>query len=173
MNTTTAPIISRTDKTVPVTVFARTTATPDRAFEIIAPIDLTTVFNPVFPFPGIAEVRGQNESWDHAGPSRTPTFDDGSQAKEHLTEYVAGQSFAYELTEYTNVLGRLASAVRGEWSFCPDGTGCTIRWTYEFKPLPGRRLILAGPFRPLWARYMQVALDAMVHVVESTGRARD
>jgi hypothetical protein len=42
-----------------------------------------------------------------------------------------------------------------------------IRWTYEFKPLPGRRLILAGPFRPLWRRYMQRALDRMVDVVEA------
>jgi hypothetical protein len=168
MTNTTAPLIVRTDKTVPVTVFARTSATPARAFEVIAPIDLTVVFNPVFPFPGIAEVKNQKESWDHAGPSRTPTFDDGSQATESLTEYVAGQSFAYEMTEFTGVLGRLASGVRGEWSFCPDGAGCSIRWTYEFKPLPRRRMILAGPFRPLWARYMQRALNKMVAVVESS-----
>ncbi|WP_127479075.1 SRPBCC family protein [Nocardioides pantholopis] len=161
------PLITRADKTVPVTVFARTTAPPADTFEIIAPIDLATVFHPVFPFPGVTEVRNQTESWDHPGPSRTPTFDDGSQATERLTEYVASQGFAYELTEFTNVLGRLAAGVRGEWSFLPDGDGCLIRWTYEFKPLRGRRLVLAGPFRPLWRRYMQRALDRMVDVVEA------
>ena len=146
---TTAPLISRSDITVPVTVFARTTAAPGKAFDVIAPIDLAAVFHPVFPFPGVAEVRNQTESWDHAGPSRNPTFDDGSQATERLTEYVAGHGFAYELTDFTNVLGRLAAGVRGEWSFLPDGAGTMIRWTYEFKPLPGRRLILAGPFLSL------------------------
>ncbi|WP_448389810.1 SRPBCC family protein [Microbacterium aurum] len=164
---TTAPLISRSDITVPVTVFARTTAAPGKAFDVIAPIDLAAVFHPVFPFPGVAEVRNQTESWDHAGPSRNPTFDDGSQATERLTEYVAGHGFAYELTDFTNVLGRLAAGVRGEWSFLPDGAGTMIRWTYEFKPLPGRRLILAGPFRPLWRRYMQRALNRMVEVVEA------
>jgi hypothetical protein len=167
MNDTVAPLITRSDPTVPVTVFARTTATPRKAFDVIAPIDLTTVFHPVFPFPGVTEVRNQTQSWDHAGPSRNPTFGDGSQATERLTEYVAGHGFAYELTEFTNVLGSLAAGVRGEWSFLPDGDGCSIRWTYEFKPLRGRRPVLAGPFRPLWRRYMQRALDRMVDVVEA------
>lgn len=168
MNKTAAPLITRSDSTVPVTVFARTTVTPRQAFDVIAPIDLATVFHPVFPFPGVTEIRNQTEPWDHAGPSRNPVFDDGSQATERLTEYVAGHGFAYELTEFTNVLGSLAAGVRGEWSFFPDGDGCSIRWTYEFKPLPGRRPVLAGPFRPLWRRYMQKALDRMVDAVEAT-----
>ena len=166
MTETHAPLISRTDKTVPVTVFARTSASPAAAFRIIVPIDLTTVLDAVFPFPGVAHVLNQTETWDHAGPSRTPQFDDGSQASERLTEYVEGQGFAYELTDFTNVLAKLAAGVRGEWSFFPDGTGAAIRWPYEFKPLPGRRWILAGPFKPLWRRYMQKALDKMVQLVE-------
>jgi hypothetical protein len=62
----------------------------------------------------------------------------------------------------------LAAGVRGEFSFLPDGTGTIIRWTYEFKPLRGRRWIIAGPFTPLWSRYMQRALDRMAAVVEES-----
>jgi hypothetical protein len=58
--------------------------------------------------------------------------------------------------------------VRGEWSFLPDGTGTSIRWTYDFQPLPGRRWIVAGPFKPLWTRYMRAALARMVTVVQDT-----
>jgi hypothetical protein len=160
------PLISPVDRTVPVTVLARTAAPPSVAFRVIAPIDLSSVFDAVAPFPGVVRVLDQDGAWDRAGRSRTPQFDDGSQAAEHLTEYVEGHGFAYELTGFTNALRGLVAGVRGEWSFLPDGTGTSIRWTYEFKPLPGRRWILAGPFTPLWRRYMRVALAKMVAAVD-------
>lgn len=65
------------------------------------------------------------------------------------------------------MLSRLAAGVRGEFNVNPDGDGTLIRWTYEFKPLPGRRWILAGPFAPLWRRYMTAALARCVHVIET------
>jgi hypothetical protein len=160
------PLIARGDRTVPITVFARTSAAPADAFRVIAPVDLSSVFRPWGPFPGVTAVEGQTAAWDRPGVSRRTRFTDGSQANEALTEYTEGHGFAYELTGFTNVLAKLASGVRGEWSFLPDGGGTMIRWTYEFKPRPGRRWILAGPFKPLWSRYMQAALVRMVAVVE-------
>ena len=164
---TTPLLIQSTDRTVSITVQQRSPVTPAEAFRVIAPIDLTAVFHPVAPFPGVSNVANQTEAWDHAGPTRNPQFDDGSQADEQLTEYTEGTSFAYQLTGFTNVLSRLAVGVRGEWNFNPDGAGTLIRWTYEFKPLPGRRWILAGPFAPLWRRYMVAALAECVRVAES------
>lgn len=78
-----------------------------------------------------------------------------------------GGGLVYQLTGFTNVLSRLAVGVRGEWNFNPDGDGTLIRWTYEFKPLPGRRWILAGPFAPLWRRYMVAAIERCLQLVES------
>lgn len=164
---TSPPLIGPTDRTVQITVQQRTSVSPEHAFGVVTPIDLTTVFRPVAPFPGIVEVTNQTEAWDHAGPTRNPRFDDGSQADEHLTEYVDGSSFAYELTGFTNVLSRLADVVRGEWNFNPDGEGTLIRWTYEFRPLPGRHWIVAGPFALVWRRYMTAALDRCVQAAES------
>lgn len=160
-------LISSADKTVPITVQQRTSVAPATAFRRIVPIDLPSVFHPVAPFPGVKGVANQTEAWDHVGPTRNPQFDDGSQAEEQLTEYTEGSIFAYQLTGFTNVLSRLAAGVRGEWNFNPDGDGTLIRWTYEFKPLPGRRWILAGPFTPLWRRYMRAALARCVQVIEA------
>ncbi|WP_433728924.1 SRPBCC family protein [Actinoplanes sp. CA-051413] len=165
-------LISSADRTVPITVQQRTWRAPGDAFRLIVPIDLPSVFHRVAPFPGVSSVAGQTEPWDHAGPTRNPQFDDGSQADEQLTEYTDGVSFAYQLTGFTNVLARLAAGVRGEWNFNPDGDGTLIRWTYEFKPLPGRRWILNGPFRPLWRRYMTAALARCVHVIEAEPATR-
>jgi polyketide cyclase/dehydrase/lipid transport protein len=164
---TPALLIGAADRTVPITVQQRTSAAPGDAFRLIVPIDLPSVFHRVAPFPGITRVAHQTEAWDHVGPTRNPQFDDGSQADEQLTEYTEGVSFAYQLTGFTNVLARLAAGVRGEWNFNPDGAGTVIRWTYEFQPLPGRRWILAGPFAPLWRRYMTAALARCVQVVEA------
>lgn len=164
-------LIKATDDTVSITVHQRSSVSPGAAFRVIVPIDLTTVFHRLGPFPGIRSVANQTEAWDHVGPTRNPQFDDGSQVDEQLTEYVEGSSFAYQLTGFTNVLSRLAAGVRGEWNFNPDGDGTLIRWTYEFKPLPGRRWILAGPFAPLWRRYMAGALGRCVRVTETAGVA--
>ncbi|MFI9566146.1 SRPBCC family protein [Streptomyces rishiriensis] len=160
-------LIGSADNTVPITVQRRTSVAPAHAFRRIVPIDLSSVFHRVAPFPGVKGVANQTEAWDHVGPTRNPQFDDGSQANEQLIEYTEGSSFAYQLTGFTNVLSRLAAGVRGEWNFNPDGNGTLIRWTYEFKPLPGRRWILAGPFTPLWRRYMVAALERCLQVIES------
>jgi hypothetical protein len=166
-HSTPALLIGPADRTVPITVQRRSHLKPDDAMTFIGPIDLARIFKPVWPFPGIAGVENQADTWDHAGPSRNPQFTDGSTATEQMTEWVDGTSFAYQLTNYTNVLAKLAEGVRGEWTFTPDGQGTMIRWSYEFKPLPGRRWIIAGPFKPLWARYMRAALKASVVALES------
>ena len=162
-----APPIAATDKTVPVTVQTRAATTPGRAFDAIVPIDLSLIFKGWGPFPGVRGVSNQSGDWDHAGASRNPDLSDGSTATERLTEYTTGHSFAYELTGFTNVLRRIVHAVRGEWTFTPDGEdGTVIRWTYEFKPLAGRRLLVARAIAPLWRRYMRAALEAAARVAE-------
>ena len=111
-------------------------------------------------------VHNQTEAWDHAGPACNPDLSDGSTAAERLTEYTAGHSFAYELTEFTNVLRRFVHGVRGEWTFTPDGPGTVIRWTYEFKPLRGRTFLVRRGSAPLWRRYMEEAVEAAARVAE-------
>jgi hypothetical protein len=147
-------LISRRDVTVPVTVQTRTTLSPDDAFRIIVPIDLSLVFKGWGPFPGVRGANNQTGAWDAAGQSRNPDLTDGTTALERLTEYTVPHSFAYEITNFTNLMKRLVTGVRGEWTFTPDGDGTVIRWTYEFKPLPGRVFLLRRIVGPLWRSYM-------------------
>jgi hypothetical protein len=83
----------------------------------------------------------------------------------------AGHSFAYELTEFTNVLRLLVDGVRGEWTFTPDGDGTVIRWTYEFKPRRGRMAVVRSGLAPLWRHYMQASLEAAARVAERDAKA--
>lgn len=163
---TTAPLITRTDRSVPITVQQRIDLTPGDAFEIIVPMDLASVFPRIPGVPVITGVEHQTGGWDHAGASRYPRFSDGSQAFEQLTEYTPGHSFAYQVTDFTNLLKSLALAIRGEWTFTPDGAGTMVRWTYEFQPRPGRRWFLAGPFTPVWRAFMRRTLANIAEAAE-------
>lgn len=87
---------------------------------------------------------------------------DGSSATETLTEYDHGRVFAYELTDFSNVLGRLVAGVRGEWTFSPDGSGTLVRWTYEFKPRRACYLPIRIGLAPLWRRYMLSGLAGAI-----------
>ncbi|ONI74368.1 hypothetical protein BWI15_13720 [Kribbella sp. ALI-6-A] len=162
----TTPLIRDGDPSVPAVVQRRSVLNPERAFAIIAPIDLSLVFRGWGPFPGVRGVSNQSGSWDAVGDHRNPDLTDGSTANERLTEYVAPHSFAYELTDFTNLLRHFVAGVRGEWTFAPDGGGTLIRWTYEFKPLPWRRAIVGGALAPLWRRYMEQALRDAVSAAE-------
>jgi hypothetical protein len=142
----------------PVTVETPCQAGPAQAFDVIAPIDLPLIFAGWGPLPGVRGVRDQTGPWDAPGRSRHVDLTDGSSATERLTEYTAPHSFAYELTEFTGVLARLVTRVRGEWTFTPDGTGSLIRWTYSFFPRPGRGLLVRLILVRLWRRYAAATL---------------
>jgi Polyketide cyclase / dehydrase and lipid transport len=159
-------LITGKDRTVPVTVQTRAGVAPQHAFNVIVPIDLCLVFKGWGPFPAVRGVRNQSGAWDHAGACRNPDLSDGSTATETLTEYTAGHSFAYELTGFTNILSSLVEGVRGEWTFTPDDRGTVIRWTYEFKPHPGRYLLVSRGLAPLWRRYMQSAVGLAARACE-------
>ncbi len=159
-------LINSNDATVPVIVQTRSAVNPEHAFDIIAPIDLPLIFTAWGPLPGVLGVSNQTGEWDHVGASRNPDLSDGSTATEKLTEYTTGHSFAYELTEFTGALRHLVEGVRGEWTFAPDGAETLIRWAYEFKPLPGRRLLVRWGLAPVWRRYMQRSIEAAAHVAE-------
>ena len=163
---TATPLIGSAAVTVPVTVQTRTALSPDDAFRIILPIDLSLVFTGWGPFPAVRGVRNQTGAWDAAGQSRSPALSDGSTASEQLTECTAPHSFAYELTGFTNAVRHLVSGVRGEWTFTPDGDGAVIRWTYEFAPLPRRHFVVRRVVAPLWRRYMIRGVESSARVAE-------
>jgi hypothetical protein len=140
-------LITSRDKTVAVIVQTRAAVPPQHAFKVNVPIDLSLVFKGWGPFPA---VRGWKTRPVH-GPRRRLSesnsfgwhYGDRDFDLNTRTEYTVGHSFAYQVTGFTNILGRLAEGVRGEWTFTPDGEGTVSRWTYEFKPRRGRYFLAA------------------------------
>lgn len=161
------PLISSHNKTVPVTVQVRCGATPAEAFAVVVPIDLARIFTAWGPFPGVRRSLNQTGDWDTVGEQRNPDLTDGSTADERLTEYTPGHSFAYELSNFTGSLRRLIAGVRGEWTFTPDGRSTVMRWTYEFKPLPGRITLFQVVVAPLWRRYAGRAITRAACAAEA------
>ena len=71
---------------------------PERVFEYVLPVDLSTVIKRWGPLPGVKGTRDQSGTWDHVGATRTVLLEDGSSGKEELTAYNPPHHFGYTLT---------------------------------------------------------------------------
>ena len=58
-------------RTIDVTVSSTTSASPERTFDVIVPIDLSSIFEPWFFIPGVDGARDQTGPWDVEGETRT------------------------------------------------------------------------------------------------------
>jgi hypothetical protein len=114
----------------------------DRAFAVIVPLDLRTVFTGFGPIPAVVGHHGQTGAWDHVGARRVVELADGSEAPEELTAYEPPRHFAYRVGPLGGSLRLLASGADGEWWFADAGPrGTHVRWSYTFA--------LGGPAWPL------------------------
>jgi hypothetical protein len=137
------------------------------AFAAIVPIDLSSIFHGFGPIPGVKGTREQTGAWDHAGASRIVELSDGSEAREELTDCTAPRHFAYRLGGFTGPFRHLVAGAEGEWWFSEDGAGATrIRWTYAFRPRPGRALLVRAVVAPLWRVNQRRALALCVAAAE-------
>ena len=156
-------LISRPQVGPSATAIARSPLPPGVLLERVAAYPVPDMFVGWRVFPAVTAV--DDESWDHVGASRVHRLADGGTVTETMVEYTAGTGYAYELTGFTDVFGRLVHGVRGEWSVSPDGDGSIARWTWEFAPLPLRRTLMALVVVPLWQLYMRRMITAVTAAV--------
>jgi Polyketide cyclase / dehydrase and lipid transport len=157
---------------VPVTVHQTATASPEVSFDVTAPIDLTLIFTGYGPLPSVVGIREQTGAWDHVGVSRRPVLSDGTATFEQVTDYNPPSGFAYEVSGFTNILGRFVHGARGSWTFSPTAQGGTlIEWTYGFRPKRFRSLATRLLIVPIWRPYMRRALAATVREVHRRSNA--
>lgn len=154
---------------VAVTVSAGASAPPDRAFHVVAPIDLPRIFRGMGPLPAVVATREQTGAWDHAGATRVVELADGSEARERLTTYEPPRRFAYRVGPFTGALRRLVDHADGEWWFTPAGAdGTSVVWTYTFAPRSAAaRPLVRAIVAPLWRRYARQALALAVEAIET------
>jgi hypothetical protein len=157
-------------RAIDVTVTANASASQEDTFDIIVPIDLSTMFKRWLFIPGVEGVRDQSGPWDTAGQTRTVLLSDGTSAQEVLTAVERPTGFEYEVGPFPRPLGLLAEGATGSWDFTSASDGTTrIRWTYSFQPAPGRAWLVRFIIAPAWRRYAQRGLDLAVAQVEHQG----
>ena len=144
-----------------------TSASRERAFDVIVPIELSSIFNRWFFIPGVDGVRDQTGPWDVEGQTRTVLLSDGSSVREALTKVERPTGFSYRVGPFPRPLGLLANGATGSWSFTPASDGSTgIHWTYSFEPAPGRAWLVRLVVAPAWKRYAQQGLERALKQVE-------
>ncbi len=148
---------------------ANAIASQEVTFDVIVPIDLSTMFKRWLFIPGVAGVRDQSGPWDTAGRTRTVLLSDGTSAAESLTSVDRPNGFSYRVGPFPRPLGLLATDAVGTWTFTSKGDEVTsISWTYSFQPAPGRGWLVRLVIAPAWRRYAQRGLARAVAQVEQT-----
>jgi hypothetical protein len=136
---------------------AHVAAHPDVVFPRLREHDPARFYPRWGVLPAVVEVRHQSGTWDSAGRTRTLVLSDGGTVVETLTSAEA-PLFAYGLSRFTGLFGRLVAGARAEWRVTAEGDGSSIAWTYAFTPLPGRGLIVGAIVRVAWGPYMRRVL---------------
>jgi len=136
------------------------------AFAIATPLTPVGFYPKAGLLPAVVEVRDQPASWNQPGQTRKLMLSDGGSVIEHITNVEPNDSFAYDLTEFQKVFGRLVDHARAEWTFTSVAAGTEILWSYTFFPKRGGGAILSLIVRLLWGPYMQKVLPGIVAEVE-------
>lgn len=157
---------ARPMRAISVTVSATSRTAPERAFDVIAPIDLPRIFLRFGPIPAVVRTRDQTGPWSAVGESRVVELADGSSAPERLTAYERPAHFGYRVGPFDGALGRLVDHADGAWWFREAAGGTEIRWTYRFHPRRGIGL-LVWAIVPFWRGYAGRALARGVRIAEA------
>lgn len=148
-----------------VTVTATARAAREHVFDIIVPIDLSSVFHGFGPLPAVTGTSDETGPWDAVGRSRTVRLSDGGTSAEQITSYERPSSFGYRVGPFAGVFGHVVSHADGSWIFVElDGT-TQIFWTYQFAPRAGMGLVVRA-ILPLWRRYADRVLAECVAAAE-------
>lgn len=146
--------------------------TPLVAWEFISSHDPSRYYPAFGPLPAVTAVSGQSGDWRTPGQSRTLQLSDGGHVVERITDADSPTFFAYDLTDFQKLFGRLVSGARAEWRCDAGVEGTRITWTYEFHPKRGRRWIVEIIVRLAWAPYMRRVLPTIVaHLPAATPSA--
>jgi Polyketide cyclase / dehydrase and lipid transport len=117
--------------------------------------------------PAVLEVRDQTGKWDAPGQTRQLMLSDGGWVIEHTMNVEPFGFFAYNLTDFQKIFGKLVHHARAEWTFTDVPGGTNIRWSYTFFPKSSlAKPVLAAIVNTLWGPYMKKVLPGIVSEIE-------
>ncbi|MDO9396208.1 MAG: SRPBCC family protein [Herbiconiux sp.] len=158
------------------TATVETLVSAQRAFDRVVPRDDSTLFRGYLVLPAVVGVSDVSGPWSVVGQQRTVHLSDGGRFREEITLYdrpptrTAGGRFDYRVTAFAGLLAHLVSDAEASWEYLPGSSatrGSIIRWTYGYRPLPGRTFVVRHLIGPLWLRYMRRSLAECVRVAEA------
>ncbi len=135
-------------------------------WDVLTPIDPARFYPKYGPLPAVQAVRDQTGPWSVVGQSRTLHLSDGSTVTETITDIEQPSYFAYELTAFTRLFGRLVDHANAEWSFEEKPNGTLVTWTYTFHPRKRWGWAVSAIVRLFWDPYMRQVLPEIVHEAE-------
>jgi hypothetical protein len=91
---------------------------------------------------------------------------DGGHVIERVTDADHPTFFAYELSDFQKLFGKLVDGARAEWRFTTVRAGTRITWSYEFHPKPRAGWIVGAIVALFWAPYMRRVLPGIIAAVE-------
>lgn len=141
-----------------------------RAYELTATVDPVRHYPKFGPLPAVTAVVDQSGPWTVVGQTRMLRLSDSGHVIETITDADHPALFAYELSEFQKLFGRLVEGARAEWRFTHVQAGTRIRWSYEFRPKRGAGLLVGAIVRVFWAPYMRRVLPGIIRTVERAGR---
>ncbi|MGK2877890.1 MAG: hypothetical protein ACSLFF_04875 [Solirubrobacterales bacterium] len=143
-----------------------TSADQQRAWDVIVPVDLTTVFTGLKPaIPAVVGVREQTGDWDAAGQTRKIDLADGSHTGEIIKAADSPQLFTYTVGPFSGPLGKLVDRAEGEFKFEAMSDGTHVRWTYVWFPKRGGTPIV-WVLSKIWRLYARRCILALVKLAE-------
>ncbi|MGH2907270.1 MAG: SRPBCC family protein [Solirubrobacterales bacterium] len=153
---------------IAVVVTRRAQASPERAFDVIVPVDLAAVFTGYGPLPAVKGTQDQTGDWNAAGQTRRINLSDGSNTSERIDHCERPGHFAYTVGPFHGPIGAIVDHADGAWWFYSAEDGETlIRWRYTWVPKHRIFNAILWPVTRLWQRYAEQVLDRCVELVEA------
>ncbi|MGX5680010.1 SRPBCC family protein [Schumannella luteola] len=140
------------------TATALAAAMPDATWSFVSAHDPAQYYPSFGPLPAVIAVSDQTGPWTVVGQSRMLHLSDGGTVVETITDADSPTYFAYNLSAFRKLFGRLVSGARAEWRLEREGDGTRIRWIYTFHPKRGARPLVALIVQLWWSRYMRRVL---------------
>jgi hypothetical protein len=138
----------------------------EAAYELANSVDPAKQYPRFGPLPAVVAVLDQTGAWDTVGRTRMLRLSDGGSVIERITDAAHPTFFAYELTDFQKLFGKLVESARAEWRFTPAQTGTQISWSYLFHPKPRVGWIVGAIVALFWAPYMRRVLPGIIAAVE-------
>ena len=135
-------------------------------YQRVSAVDPTRAYPKFGPLPAVTAVVDQTGSWDTVGRTRMLRLSDGGHVIERITDADHPAFFAYELTDFQKLFGKLVRDARAEWRFTEEPGGTRIHWSYVFHPKPRAGWIVGAIVRLFWAPYMRRVLPGIIAAAE-------